>query len=112
MGEDNKEIKPHLIAPGEGTASACQGRVKYHCRHCQHWNQGNQSGKFKGKTKEIKFDTFNNTGLHDAAQFSKFLKNIANHLQLIHGNDVSEAVRNMVAIKNRYSPCTTRQIIW
>jgi hypothetical protein len=58
MGEDNKDIRPRLIAPGDGTAGACHGGGKYH--HCprQYWNQSNQSGKFKGKTKEIEFVTF------------------------------------------------------
>jgi hypothetical protein len=70
-----------------------------HCpnppRQC--WNQGAHHGgrKFKGKTKEIKADTFNTTSPHDAAIFKKSLKNIADYLQLNHGNDVSKAVRNM-----------------
>ncbi len=52
-------------------------------------------GKFRGKTKEIATDTFNNTGPHGAAMFNKSLKNVANYLQSNHGNDVSEAVCNM-----------------
>jgi hypothetical protein len=64
---------------------------------CQCWNQGAHHGsrKFKGKTKEIETDTFNNTGPHDTATFTKSLKNIANYLQLNHGNNLSEAVCNM-----------------
>jgi hypothetical protein len=62
------------------------------------WQQGRQSGgTFRGKTKEIADDIFDNTGQHDAATFNKSLKNIADHLQLELGNDVSEAVRNMTA---------------
>ena len=57
-----------------------------------------QGGKFKGKTKEIEQDTFDNTSQHDAAQFNKSLKNIADYLQLNHGNDVSEAVRNLTPV--------------
>jgi hypothetical protein len=49
-------------------------------------------------TKKIKFDTFDNTGPNNAAQFNKSLKNIADHLQLTHGNYVSKAIRNMSAI--------------
>ena len=30
----------------------------------------NQTGKFKGKTKEIAYDTFDNTGPHNAALFN------------------------------------------
>jgi hypothetical protein len=56
------------------------------------------SGKFKGKTKEIEFDIFDNTGPHDAAQFNKSLKNITDYHQLNHGNDVSEAVQNFTPV--------------
>jgi hypothetical protein len=55
--------------------------------------------KSKGKTKEIKFNTFDNTGPHDTVQFNKSLKNIADHLQLVHGNNVSKAVHNMAPVK-------------
>jgi hypothetical protein len=87
MGEENKPPE----WPG---ADARQGGRKDR-RPRQRWNQGNNSGKFRGKTKEIEYDTFNNTGPQDAAQFNKSLKNIPDYLQLNHGNDVSEAVRNM-----------------
>ncbi len=60
--------------------------------------------KSKGKTKEIEFNTFDNTGPHNAVQFNKSLKNIADHLQLVHGNDVSEAVRNMAPVKIDITP--------
>jgi hypothetical protein len=88
MGEENKT---RISAPSGNNKTDARpgGRNGHHPCHC--WNQGHQSGKFKGKTKEIKFDTFNNTGPHNAAQFNKSLKNIADYLQLNHGNDVSEA---------------------
>jgi hypothetical protein len=99
MGE---ESKPHNNVPGEGNASACQGGGRN--RHPPHrWNQG-LSGKFKGKTKKIEFDTFDNTGPHDAAQFNKSLKNIANYLHLNHGNNVSKAVQNLTPVTIRVPP--------
>jgi hypothetical protein len=87
MGEENKPPE----WPG---ADAHQGGRK-DCFPRQRWNQDNNSGKFRGKTKEIEYDMFDNTGPHDAAQFNKSLKNIADYLQLNNGNDVSKAVRNM-----------------
>ena len=48
--------------------------------------------KFKGKTPELKRDIFDNTGSHDAANFHKVVKNIADYLQLKHGHDISKAV--------------------
>ena len=65
------------------------------CRHpCHRWSQGT-SGKIRGKTKKIEYDTFNNTGPHDAAQINKSENNIADYLQLNHGNDVAKAVWNL-----------------
>ncbi len=92
-------MKPCPNAPGDGTAGARRGGEKHNRCPRQHWNQGNQSGKFKGKTKEIEFNTFNIMGPHSAAQFNKSFKNIADHLQLVHGNDVSKAMRNMAPVK-------------
>ena len=90
MGEENK---PRINDSGDNNAEVRQGRRNDSHRNRHRWNQGQQQGgKFKGKTKEIELDTFDNTGQHDAAQFNKSLKNIANYLQLNHGNDVSEAV--------------------
>ncbi len=66
--------------------------------------------KFKGKTKEIEFDTFNNTGPHDAAQFNKSLKNITDYLQFNHGNNVSEAVCNMTTIHIAIPPVPVGKI--
>jgi hypothetical protein len=96
MGEENKP-------PERPGANACQGGRK-DCRPCQRWNQGNNSGKFRGKTKEIKYDMFDNTGPHDAALFNKSLENIADYIQLNLGNDVSEAVQNMSPVIIAFPP--------
>jgi hypothetical protein len=95
MGEENKQ-RERTPTPAEGKQEARQGGGRN--RHPRHrWNQGT-SRKFKGKTKEIEYDTFDKTGPHDAAQFNKSLKNIADYLQLSHGNDVSVAVRNLTPV--------------
>ena len=99
----DQDIKPPSLAtnqPVRGNSSNNNEHQRgggHRCNPCQRCNQGAHqgSGKFKGETKEIETDTFNNTGPHDAATFNKSLKNIANYLQLNHGNDVSEAVCNM-----------------
>jgi hypothetical protein len=78
-GEENKQHKPWPNAQGDGKANACHGKGGNNRHPCQYWNQGNQSGKSKGMNK-IEFDTFGNTGPHDATNFDKSLKNIANHL--------------------------------
>jgi hypothetical protein len=107
MGDENK---PRVSAsPGEVKTKGCQGQGgRYDCRPRHRWNQGNQQGKFKGKTKEIEYNTFNNTGPHDAAQFNKSLKNIADYLQLNHDNDVLEAVRNMTPVLISIPPVPMR----
>jgi hypothetical protein len=102
MGE---ESKPRSKAPGDGNAEAHRGRGRNrHPRHC--WNQGS-SGKFNGKTKEIEFDTFYNTGPHDAVQFNKSLKNIANYLQLNQGNGICKAVQNLTPVTITVPPTPT-----
>ena len=96
MGEENK---PRINDSGDNNADARQGKRYDNRRNRHQWNQGQQQGgKFKGKTKEIEHDTFDNTGQHDPAQFNKSLKNIADYLQLNHGNDVSEAVHNLTPV--------------
>ena len=96
MGEENK---PRINDSGDNNTKVCQGRRNDNRRNRHRWNQGQQQGgKFKGKTKEIELDTFDNTGQHDAAQFNKSLKNIADYLQLNHGNNVSKAVRNLTPV--------------
>jgi hypothetical protein len=99
MGEDHPN-KPHINVSGNIKSDTChrnRGGWNCHCPH-HHWHQSHHSGKFKSKTKEIKYNTFNNTGPHYAAQFNKPLKNIADHLQLIHENNVFKAVHNLLLI--------------
>ena len=98
MGNDEKHIKPNDPAQQAGgdnnTDRRSGGGNRRNNRY--HWQQGHHGGTpFKGKTKEIAEDIFDNTGQHDATTFNKSLKNIANYPQLELGNDVSEAVRNM-----------------
>jgi hypothetical protein len=104
MGEENKQHKQRPNASCDGKANACHGKGRSSCCPCQHWNQGNQSDKFKEKTKEIELDAFNNTGSHNATQLNKSLNKIADHLQLIHSNNVSEAVCNMLPILIKIPP--------
>ena len=105
MGEENK---PKIATGGENNNADAQNKKN---RNRHRWSQGqHQGGKFKGKTKEIEFDTFDNTGQHDAAQFNKSLKNIADYLQLNHGNDVSEAVRNLTPVNITVPPQPTGEI--
>jgi hypothetical protein len=102
MGEENK---PQIHVPGDNNKADARHGGRNNRRNCQHWSQGNQPGRnFKSKTKEIEFDTFDNTGQRDAAQFNKSLKNIADYLQLNHGNDVSEAVRNLTPVNIAIPP--------
>ena len=87
MGEevDKKDIKPSAPAANNRNNKRWQRR-----------GGGNTPvTKFKGKTKEIEEDIFDLGGTHDAALFSRSLKNIADYIQLKHTSDVSEAVRNM-----------------
>ena len=96
MGEENK---PRINKSGDNKADARQGKQYDNHRNRHRWNQGQQQGgKFKGKTKEIEQDTFDNTGQHDAAQFNKSLKNVADYLQSNHGSNVSESVRNLTPV--------------
>ena len=96
MGEENK---PRINESGDNKADARQGKRYDNRRNRHRWNQGQQQGgKFKGKTKEIEQEIFDNTSQHDTAQFNKLLKNISNYLQLNHGNNVSEAVCNLTPV--------------
>ena len=90
-------------AQGQGVPTNQEGRHERHGQNrshaCQRWNNNTTSGgKFRGKRKEIKNDTLNNTGPHNAVLFNKSLKNIAGYLQREHGNDVSDAARNMTLV--------------
>ena len=92
MAIDDKDVK----SPPDQQQGGGDNNNNEHNRH--RWQQGHQNGGlFKCKTKEITDNIFDNTGQHDAAMFNKSLKNIANHLQLELGNDVSKAVHNMIA---------------
>ncbi len=63
--------------PGDNNKADADHSGRNDRHNCQHWSQENQpGGKFKGKTKEIEFDTFDNTGQHDAAQFNKSQKTL------------------------------------
>ncbi len=42
------------------------------------------SGKFKGKTQGVENDIFDNTSPHNAANFHRSFKHIADHLQLLN----------------------------
>ena len=93
------DVKPDIKPPPRdnnvpGGGDRRHGK-RYNNRHRHQQNKGQPGGQFKGKIKEIEEDTFDNTGLNDAAKFNKSLKNIADYFQLTLGNDVSEAVRNM-----------------
>jgi hypothetical protein len=89
-----KDVKPTTPTPNQhwdnnGNNVRCRGGRQ---TPQQRWNH---SGKTLGKIKEIANNIFDNTGPHDAATFNKLLKNMADYLQLQHGSNVSEAVRNM-----------------
>jgi hypothetical protein len=78
----DRDIKPPSLATNQPVGGNSSNDIEHQRgggqRHNprQHWNQGahHGSGKFKGKTKEVETDTFDNTGSHDAATFSKSLK--------------------------------------
>jgi hypothetical protein len=97
MKEENNPAQCAQGTPNQEGCNNCPRRNRHHHHQC--WtNNNNPTRKFKGKTKKIKNDTFNNTGPHNAALFNKSLKNIASYLQLHHGNDVSKAVCNMAPV--------------
>ena len=76
----------------------------------QRWNNNaaiGSAGKFKGKTPGIEHDIFDNTGYHDAANFHRSLKHIADHLQLTCGNELCEAIRTMTPVFINIPPVPT-----
>ena len=109
-------LVPHVLSGPKGCRLPCSHRListrnELNVIPAIQWrgksvlaSAGNQSGKFKGKTKDIDFEP-------DATQFNKSLKNIADHLQLVLGNDVSEDVHNMfpVASQHQHSSHTKRK---
>jgi hypothetical protein len=52
----------------------------------------------RAKHRPVENDIFDSTGPHDAANFHRLLKHIADHLQLIHGNDLSEVIWTIMPI--------------
>ena len=92
MGNDEKDIKPHIpVQQDGGDNNANWWGGGGNCPNNRHrWQQGRQDGtQFKGKTKGISEDIFDNTGQHDAATFNKSLKNITGYLQLELGNNMT-----------------------
>jgi hypothetical protein len=77
MGEDQpNENKSATPTPPAGEINKGRGgRRGGHNR--QRWNNNvaiGSAGKFKGKTPGIEHDIFDNTGVHDAANFHRSLK--------------------------------------
>jgi hypothetical protein len=63
-----KEEQNALKLPGgEGDNKNCHGGR--HIRNCWNNTAGTPNGKFKSKLKELEDNTFDNTGLNDAANF-------------------------------------------
>jgi hypothetical protein len=112
MGTDgnNKKANNSAPPPARGANNNHQGGW---CHNHNCWiNVVNTTPKkFKGKTPEIKNDIFNNTGLHDVANFHQFLKNIANYYQLIHRNDVSEGICNLTPVPSHFPPFPSLRLI-
>jgi hypothetical protein len=99
----DKDIKPAAspapMPAGNNNDCHQRGGGRHHHNHQRFRNAvAAHLGKFKGKIKDINIGVFDNTGLNDAANFNRSLKNIANYLQLQLGNDVSEAIRNMTPV--------------
>jgi hypothetical protein len=83
MGEENNNKKnaaptPPAGEPNKGRGGRC-GNQNHQC-----WNNNSaigSTGRFnKGKTPGIEHDIFGNTGVHDATNFHRSLKHIADHL--------------------------------
>ena len=77
MGEDRpNKNKPTTHTPPAGEINKGRGGRRWgHNR--QRWNNNaaiGSAGKFKGKTPGIEHDIFDNTGVHDAANFHRSLK--------------------------------------
>ena len=100
MGEENNNKKPN--APTHPAGELNKGRGGHRGgQNRQRWNNNSvigSTGKFKRKTPGIEHDIFDNTGVHDAANFHRSLKHIADHLQLTCSNKVCEAIRTMTPV--------------
>ncbi len=100
MGEEQIDKKPNVPTPPVGDPNKGRGG----CRggqNSQRWKTNSalgSTGKFKGKTPRIEHDIFDNTGFHDAANFHRSLKHIADHLQLTCDNEVCEAICTMTPV--------------
>jgi hypothetical protein len=98
MAGDNKDKQPEI--PARQANDRNNNRHGKRRQHCNRWKNaaGGSHGKFKGKTPGIENDIFDNTGVHNATNFYCSFKQIADHLQLSCGNEVSEAIRMMTPI--------------
>ena len=100
MGEEQIDKKPNVPTPPVGDPNKGRGG----CRggqNSQRWKTNSalgSTGKFKGKTPGIEHDIFDNTGFHDAANFHRSLKHIADHLQLTCDNEVCKAICTMTPV--------------
>ena len=100
MGEENSDKKPTLPHLPQGNKKKGRGGRRGG-QNRQRWNNHSaigSTGKFKGKTPGIEHDIFDNTGVHDAANFHRSLKHIADHLQLTCGNEVCKAIHTMTPV--------------
>ena len=109
---NDKEIKPAaspVPTPADNNNDHHRWGGGCHRHSCQRFHDvaAAHSGKFKGKIKDIEFDLFDNTGLNDAANFNRSLKNIADYLQLQLRNDVFEAICNMMPMPSTIPPAPT-----
>jgi hypothetical protein len=104
MGDDDKkDVKPSPAAANAGNKNLTNKN-----KHWQKRGGGNTpSNKYKVKTKEIEDNIFDLDVTHDAALFSRSLKNIAYYIQLKHTSNVSKAVRNMTSLAITIPPPPT-----
>ena len=94
MGEEHNDKKNNPPTPPAGEPNKGHGGHRGG-QNCQQWNNNSaigSTGKFKGKTPGIEYDILGNTGVHDAANFHRYLKHIADHLQLACDNEVCKAI--------------------
>ena len=108
MGEENNEKKTPLASrrgtqqrtrrsPWESELSTLEQYFSYWI----HWEIQ------RNKTPGIEHDIFDNTGVHDAANFHRSLKHIADHFQLTCGNEVCEAIRTTTPVIITIPPVPT-----
>jgi hypothetical protein len=93
MANNDDKKPPVNLRTKDGNAKKRGGR-----RQNQNWwnhTEAVPAKKLEGKTPELKGDIFDNTGPHDAANFHKAVKKIADYLQLEHRSNVSNAVHTL-----------------